>query len=94
MPYGNAGISVGLSASTAAALAAQTVYGAGKLLHESTEGPAALRVKVSSPGGTTVAGLERLAKRDFAGVIADAVRRATERAHELGVAAATKLGKG
>ncbi|MFI5306605.1 MAG: pyrroline-5-carboxylate reductase [Polyangiales bacterium] len=90
----DAGISVGLSASTAAVLAAQTVYGAGKLLHESAEGPAALRARVSSPGGTTVAGLERLAKRDFAGVVADAVRRATERAQELGIAAATKLGKG
>jgi pyrroline-5-carboxylate reductase len=88
-----AGVRVGLPASTASALAAQTVFGAGKLLHESGEAPAALRAKVSSPGGTTVAGLERLEQRDFAGVIADAVQRATERAGELGRQAAAALKK-
>jgi pyrroline-5-carboxylate reductase len=87
-----AGVQVGLPQATAAALAAQTVYGAGKLLRESGETPEALRAKVSSPGGTTVAGIERLEQRDFRGVIAAAVARATERARELGVEAAAKLG--
>jgi len=86
-----AGARVGLAPSTAAALAAQTVYGAGKLLHQSGEAAAALRVKVSSPGGTTVAGLEGLAQHDFAGALADAVQRATRRARELGQQAAEKL---
>jgi pyrroline-5-carboxylate reductase len=79
---------VGLPASTAAALAAQTVYGAAKLLHDSGESPEALRRKVTSPGGTTQAGLERLAERGFADVLRDAVERATARAQELGAAAA------
>ena len=83
-----AGVDVGLSASTSAALAAQTVYGAAKLLHESGETPEALRRKVTSPGGTTQAGLERLAERGFADVLRDAVERATARAKELGAAAA------
>ena len=83
-----AGTKVGLSASTAAALAAQTVYGAAKLLHESGETPEALRRKVTSPGGTTQAGLERLAERGFSDVLRDAVERATARAKELGAAAA------
>jgi pyrroline-5-carboxylate reductase len=86
-----AGEKVGLPRATAAALAAQTLYGAGKLLHESGEPPEALRAKVSSPGGTTVAGIERLEQRDLRGVIADAVQRATERGHELGAQAAAKL---
>jgi pyrroline-5-carboxylate reductase len=84
-----AGVQVGLSESTSAALAAQTVYGAAKLLHESGESPEALRRKVTSPGGTTQAGLERLAERGFADVLRDAVERATARARELGAAAAT-----
>jgi pyrroline-5-carboxylate reductase len=88
-----AGVRVGLPESTAAALAAQTVFGAGKLLHESGEAPEALRRKVSSPGGTTVAGLERLEQRDFRGTIAQAVERATERGRELGAEAAAKLRK-
>jgi pyrroline-5-carboxylate reductase len=86
-----AGVQVGLPRATAAALAAQTVYGAGKLLHESGEPPEALRAKVSSPGGTTVAGIERLEQLDLRGVIADAVQRATERGRELGAEAAGKL---
>jgi pyrroline-5-carboxylate reductase len=82
-----AGIRVGLPAASAARLAEQTVFGAGKLLHESGESPEALRRKVTSPAGTTAAGIAQLEQRDFAGVVADAVRRATERATELGTEA-------
>lgn len=88
-----AGVQVGLSQESAAALAAQTVLGAATLQRQSGESPEALRKKVTSPGGTTAAGIERLIARDFAGVVADAVARATERAHELGAEAAQKLGK-
>jgi pyrroline-5-carboxylate reductase len=73
-----------------ATLAAQTVYGAAKLLHDSGAPPGALRRNVTSPGGTTQAGLERLEERGFADVIRDAVARATERATELGKAADEK----
>jgi pyrroline-5-carboxylate reductase len=82
-----AGIRVGLPAASAARLAEQTVFGAGKLLHKSGETPEVLRRKVTSPAGTTAAGVAQLEQRDFAGVVADAVRRATERAAELGAEA-------
>lgn len=83
-----AGRAVGLPEGTAAALAAQTVYGAGKLLHESREDPAALRRKVTSPNGTSQAGIESLQRQDFNAIITTAVRAATDRAHVLGAEAA------
>jgi pyrroline-5-carboxylate reductase len=54
----DAGEAIGLPKQVAAELALQTVYGAAKLLHESSETPAELRRKVTSPGGTTQAGVE------------------------------------
>lgn len=55
-----AGIEMGLSEAIARDFARQTIFGAGKLLHESTEDAADLRKSVTSPNGTTQAGLERL----------------------------------
>lgn len=89
-----AGVAVGLSAADAALLSAQTVYGAGKLARESSEAPAVLRQRVTSPGGTTQAGLERLEARGFMDVMRDAVVRATARATELGRETAAKLAGG
>jgi pyrroline-5-carboxylate reductase len=60
------------------------VYGAAKLLVESGESPEALREKVTSPGGTTAAGLQALAKADFAQAVLAAIRAATARSLELG----------
>lgn len=85
-----AGSELGLSPSSAARLAAQTVVGAGKLLQQSGEPPSELRRKVTSPAGTTAAGIERLEQLDFPGTVVSAVRRATERAAELGAEAARK----
>jgi pyrroline-5-carboxylate reductase len=86
-----AGVRAGLSAETAAALSAQTVYGAGKLLHESSDSPATLRRNVTSPGGTTQAGVEQLESRGLREVIAQAVLAATAIGAELGEEAAKKL---
>jgi pyrroline-5-carboxylate reductase len=79
-----AGEQVGLPAEVAARLAQETVYGAAKLARESDRTPAELREQVSSPGGTTVAGLARLDAAGFRAAIADAVNAATRRARELG----------
>jgi pyrroline-5-carboxylate reductase len=79
-----AGVEVGLPRETAEQLSLQTVFGAAKLARESGRSPAELRRQVSSPGGTTLAGLARLEDGGFARAIHEAVRAATRRARELG----------
>jgi len=79
-----AGIAEGLSAETADALTRQTLLGAAALLSESGEDPAVLRTNVTSPGGTTAAGLAVLAESDFVGLVGRVVKAATDRSRELG----------
>ena len=80
----DAGEAVGLPRETASQLSFQTVYGAARLAKESQRTPADLRRQVSSPGGTTVAGLAELDAADFHEAVLRAVRAATRRARELG----------
>jgi pyrroline-5-carboxylate reductase len=80
----DAGVKNGLSRDVAFGLAAQTVFGTAKLLLETREHPALLREKVTSPGGTTIAGLHVLEKAGFRGTIINAVDAATSRSKELG----------
>ncbi|MEM9520116.1 MAG: pyrroline-5-carboxylate reductase [Actinomycetota bacterium] len=79
-----AGIAQGLAPEVADTLTRQTLLGAATLLSESGEDPAQLRSNVTSPGGTTQAGLEVMAERDFAGLIDAVVAAATARSIELG----------
>lgn len=87
-----AGRAVGLPPEVAATLASQTVYGAAKLLHESGEDPAQLRRKVTSPGGTTHAGVARLDALDVRGALEACVVAARDRGRELGAETLAKLG--
>jgi pyrroline-5-carboxylate reductase len=80
----DAGVKNGLPRDTALGLAAQTVFGTAKLLLETHEHPAVLRDKVTSPGGTTIAGLHALEKAGFRGTLINAVDAATARSRELG----------
>jgi pyrroline-5-carboxylate reductase len=80
----DAGVKNGLPRDIAAGLAAQTVFGTAKLLLETHEHPALLRDKVTSPGGTTIAGLHALEQEGFRGTVIDAVDAATTRSKELG----------
>jgi pyrroline-5-carboxylate reductase len=80
----DAGVNEGLPADTALQLASQTVFGAARLLLDEKEAPEVLRARVTSPGGTTRAGLDALASADFAGIVQGAVRAATRRSVELG----------
>ena len=79
-----AGMKEGLSAEVAERLARQTILGAATLLSESGEDPAVLRKNVTSPGGTTAAGLAVFADADLIGLIENVVRAATARSLELG----------
>jgi pyrroline-5-carboxylate reductase len=80
----DAGVKNGLTRDVAFGLAAQTVFGTAKLLLETREHPALLREKVTSPGGTTIAGLHVLEKEGFRGTVINAVDTATARSKELG----------
>jgi pyrroline-5-carboxylate reductase len=78
------GVASGLPAALATELALQTITGAAAMLQETGETPAALRAMVTSPGGTTLAGLTELARRGFKDAVAAAVVTATRRSQELG----------
>jgi pyrroline-5-carboxylate reductase len=78
------GLKVGLNRPDAELLAMQTVLGSVKLAMSSKEHPAQLRAMVTSPGGTTIAGLHELETAGFNGIIMDAIEAATERSKELG----------
>ena len=80
----DAGVKNGLPRDVAFGLAAQTVFGTAQLLLETHEHPALLKEKVTSPGGTTIAGLHILEKEGFRGAVMDAVDAATARSRELG----------
>ena len=65
-------------------LAHQTLYGAAKLLVESGQPPAELRAQVTTPAGTTAAGLRVLEQRALRDALIDAVAAAAERSRQLG----------
>ncbi len=79
-----AGTEAGLPPATSRTLATATLAGAARLLVESGEGPERLRANVTSPGGTTEAGLAVLDARKVREAFVDAVLAATERSRELG----------
>ncbi len=80
----DAGVHVGLPRDVAKTLAVATVAGSAKLLQVTGEEASALRANVTSPGGTTAAGLRQLERGAVRAAILDAVVASTERAGELG----------
>ncbi len=75
---------VGLSPQYAKLLAKQTALGAARMMLESGEPPDVLREKVTSPGGTTAAAMQRFAANGVFEQIVDGVVAAFERSRELG----------
>ncbi len=78
------GVAAGLPSQLATQLALETLSGAAAMLQETGETPAALRAMVSSPGGTTLAGLGELERRGFKDAVLAAIVAATRRSQELG----------
>ena len=78
------GEQMGLPPGLALRLATQTARGAAEMLHTTQSSPDELRNQVTSPGGTTLAGLEKMAELDGAGALRAAVAAATQRSAELG----------
>jgi pyrroline-5-carboxylate reductase len=78
------GVKVGLPKQLALELAAQTVLGAARMVLETEEHPAVLRDKVTSPGGTTIAGLQALEANGVRYALMLAVEMAAKRSKELG----------
>lgn len=76
----------GLNAADARELIVQTLEGAAAMLKTTKEEPSTLRVNVTSPGGTTAAGLSALEKHHFKEMIADCINCAEARSRELGAA--------
>ncbi|NLZ43293.1 MAG: pyrroline-5-carboxylate reductase [Clostridia bacterium] len=80
----DAGVLAGLPRALAGELAIQTLLGSAKMAAELGEHPVVLREMVTSPRGTTIAGLLELERSGFAGAIMQAVSAAKKRADELG----------
>jgi pyrroline-5-carboxylate reductase len=77
-------VRMGMPRETALQLAAQTVMGAAQMVLTTGSHPAVLKDQVTSPGGTTIAGIEALEQGGFRGTVISAVRAATDRSRELG----------
>ncbi|MCC6178519.1 MAG: pyrroline-5-carboxylate reductase [Chloroflexi bacterium] len=80
----DAGVRVGLPRDIATTLAIQTTLGTAAMLSQTGEHPARLKDMVTSPGGTTIAGIHALEKAGVRAAFMDAIVAATERSHELG----------
>lgn len=80
----DAGVGLGLPRDVALRLAAQTVRGAAEMVTSSGEHPAVLKDQVTSPGGTTIAGIEALEAGGLRTTLISAVQAAAQRSAELG----------
>ena len=78
-----AGLELGLPADSARLLTLQTALGASRMAMESNEGPAVLRQKVTSPGGTTERALEIFEEGGLKAIFKNAITAAKERSEEL-----------
>ena len=81
----DAGVHIGLSRDAAAKLATQTLLGSGELAKQLADiHPAELRNRVTSPGGTTAAGIQQLELAGLRGAFVSAIESAWKRSVELG----------
>ena len=79
-----AGVAIGLTRAQAEEMTLQTLYGSALYARESEQSPADLRARVTSPAGTTAAGLLELERGGLRAAVAECVRAAYDRSRELG----------
>ena len=79
----DAGVMAGLPRAVAIKLAAQTFAGSGRMVLETGLHPDVLRDQVTSPGGTTIAGIHALENHGVRGAMYDAVQAVLDRSDEL-----------
>ena len=77
------GVKMGIPRAIAAKLAAQTVFGAAKLVLETGKHPAVLKDEVTTPGGTAITAIHVLESKGLRSVLIDGVEAATKRSQEL-----------
>jgi pyrroline-5-carboxylate reductase len=77
------GVQMGLTREVSRTLVVETMLGSARLLAETGEEPAALRAMVTSPAGTTAAGIRALESRAVRSAFMEAVAAATERSRSL-----------
>ncbi len=90
--FADAGVAVGLPRDVAVELTLQTALGTARMLQETGRHTGQLKDMVSSPGGTTIAGLHQLERGGVRGAIFETIIAATERSRELGRAALKSSG--
>ena len=78
------GVAAGLPRAIASSLALSTLLGTAQLLQETGMHPAQLKDRVTSPGGTTIAGLTELERAGFRSALINAVLAAKDRSQQLG----------
>lgn len=83
------GVAAGLDTATARELTKQTLLGAAQMLASQNQSATELRQRVTSPGGTTMAGLEVLQAADFAAIMQQAILSAAARSRSLAAQATT-----
>ncbi len=80
----DAGVNIGLSRDVSILAAAQTLYGAAKMVLETGKHPAALRDMVTSPGGTTIAGIAAMERGGLRSAIIDGVEACMKKSDSMG----------
>lgn len=80
----DAGVNIGLPRKVAIEAAAQTLYGAAKMVLETGKHPAELRDQVTSPGGTTIAGIQMMERRGLRAALIDGVEACMKKSDEMG----------
>lgn len=80
----DAGVCIGLPRALAIEAAAQTLYGAAKMVLDTGRHPAELRDEVTSPGGTTIAGIHAMEQKGIRAALIDGVTACMKRSDEMG----------